>query len=304
MTTRLATSRPSVPLPIIVFFVCGIFAISQSGNIVRLGETNASAIALWRLILATALLMPFALGQWRTLLSLRRMELLLLLAGGLILGIHFVTWIAAIQHTKVANAASILAAAPTLTALCSRLLFGEKFGPFFLWSLLLGTAGVLVISLPSLALHSDHLWGDTLACICMLLYVAYLLVGKRLRSKLPNIVYVVVLYGVAAIACLIIMLCYQLPFWGYSSQTWICFVLMALLPTIVGHTSINSALRYFDAGRVAVAGLAEPPLAALVAYFAWGEGVSQWAAAGFALIAISIILLLRDSSTRPAPNLN
>ena len=54
------------------------------------------------------------------------------------------------------------------------------------------------------------------------------------------------------------------PLASYSARNWLCFVLMALVPTILGHTSINSALRYIPAGRVALATLSEPPLAGLV----------------------------------------
>ena len=106
--------------------------------------------------------------------------------------------------------------------------------------------------------------------------------------------YVTVVYGIAALFGLATMLVLDLPFIDYTPRTWVCFSLMALVPTLIGHTSFNNALQYIDAGRISTATLSEPLLAGLVAYFVWDEMISIGAGVGYILISGSVCVLVFD----------
>ncbi len=69
---------------------------------------------------------------------------------------------------------------------------------------------------------------------------------------------------------------------------------MTAVPTILGHGSINFALKYIAAARVALATLSEPILAALVAYLVWNEDIGPTQAAGYGLVSLSVLLLVAD----------
>lgn len=286
---------------ITLFLVVGLIAASQSGNIVRLGEAHPVAIAAWRLLLASLFFVPLGAGRIAEVLRLPRRDQAMLLLTGAVLATHFFTWIAAIQMTTVANAASLLAVAPVIAAVGGLLLYGERYGLRFLASLLCGVGGVVTIGLGDAGYASGHLVGDGVAVICAVLFAIYLLLGRRLRPHLATAPYVLSIYGVAALVSFACLLLLQQPLVDYSGRTWLCFLLMALVPTIVGHTAINASLRYFDAGRIAVATLAEPPLAALVAALAWGEQITAHGAAGFGLIAASVLLLVWEQARGSAP---
>jgi len=287
----------------LAFLAVGIVAASQSGNLVRIGTAAPAAIAGWRLLLATVLLLPFALRQRALLARLTRQERWLLLAAGAALAAHFITWISAIQQTTVANTASLLAIAPVLTAIGGRLLFGERLAPSFLAALVCGCAGVVVIGSGDLVLRADQLAGDATALLCALFFAVYLLLGRRLGRSLPTQLYVVVLYGVAALLCFGWAAATGQPIWYGDGRNWLCFVALALIPTLIGHTAVNNALRHFAAGRVAVATLAEPPLAGAVAWLVWAEPITRTGAAGYLLIALAVLLLaveqIRSMATVP-----
>jgi drug/metabolite transporter (DMT)-like permease len=282
-----------VPKTVYLFLAAGLLAASQSGNIIRLGEAHPVAIAAWRLILAVLLLAPLALGRIGELRRLSSADRLLLVLAGVFLATHFFTWIAAVQMTTVANAAVFFSINPVFTALGGRILLKEKVGWGLVASIGLGLAGVLVIGLDDLDIGQEHLAGDAWAVVCAVLCSGYMLAGRKLRRSLPTGVYAASVYGVAALLSFVCLLALRLPVIGYDQRTWLCFVLMALVPTLIGHTAYNHALKYIPAGVLSVATLTEPVLAGMVAFFAWGEGITGWTALGYLLICLSVVVLAR-----------
>lgn len=283
-----------MPRFVFLFLAVGIAAASQSGNIIRLAEASPLAIAAWRLVIASALLAPLAGGRLRQLRGLSRRDTGLLVLAGLALAAHFVSWIAAVQHTTVANAAIFFAINPVITALASHLVFGERLTPRLLGSMALGLFGVVAIGVSDFSLDRSQLRGDLLAVLSSVLFTAYFLIGKRLRGRLDNAVYVTALYGVAGAAGFAALFASGVPAAGYSPTTWLAFLLMALVPTMVGHSSMNYALKYVGAARISVFTLAEPLLAGLVAFFAWSEPVRPTTMLGYLLICTSVVVLVRE----------
>jgi drug/metabolite transporter (DMT)-like permease len=287
----------STPRRTYVFLVIGLVAASQSGNLIRIGDAHPVAIAAWRLLIATALLAPLAGRGLSKVRRLGRTDLLLLLVGGAALATHFFAWIAAVQHTTVANAAMSFAVNPVLTATAAHLLFKEKVSRRLALSIAVGIAGVGIICWGDLRLSADHLYGDGLALLCSALFTVYFLTGKRLRRRLDTTTYVTVLYGVAALVSFTVLVALDLPVIDYDERNWLCFFSMALVPTMIGHTSFNNALQYIDAGRISTATLSEPLLAGLVAYLAWDEPLAPASLVGYAFICASVVLLVTERRT-------
>jgi drug/metabolite transporter (DMT)-like permease len=73
---------------------------------------------------------------------------------------------------------------------------------------------------------------------------------------------------------------------------------MALGPQILGHSSLNWALRYLSATYVTIATLAEPIGSALLAWWLLGERPTLWAAVGGALTLAGIAIA--SQTERPA----
>jgi drug/metabolite transporter (DMT)-like permease len=283
------------------FLAVGLVAASQSGNIVRIGDAHPVAITAFRLLIASVLLAPLAARSLHLLGRLQGREVLCLLAAGTALALHLFAWVAAVQRTTVANAATFFSVNPLITAAAGYIFFREKVSRALALSILLGVSGVVTTGLADLSFRPAHLVGDGLALLCSLLFTAYFLFGKRVRRVLPTGVHVVAVYATAAAVSFACLLALGLPFAGYSPRTWLCFGLMALVPTVIGHTAFNNALGHVSAGWLATATLSEPLLAGIVAYLAWGETVSAAQVAGYALICLSVVVLAFASPAAAAP---
>jgi drug/metabolite transporter (DMT)-like permease len=271
----------------------GLVAASQSGNIVRLGSADPAAIVGWRLALSFAVLAPFAWRYRGQALRLTALEWLLAVTCGMLLAAHLLTWVAAVQHTRVATASLLFAVNPVYTALGAAAIYGEKVTGRLWLAILLGLAGAAVLGWGDVRVGGD-LTGPFLALACGMLFTAYFLVGKRLRVGMDNLPYVTLIYGVAGAVTLLALPAMGLPFVDYDGRTWGCFLLMAAVPTLMGHTSFNMALRYLDASRLSVATLSEPAMAGLGAWVFWGEAVTPHMAAGYAFIAASVVVLVSE----------
>lgn len=296
---------PRAPKHAWLLLALGLTAASQSGNLVRIGDAPPAAIAAWRLLLASAIMALMAGKSLRRLARLGRLDRLLLVAAGFALALHLYTWIASVQSTTVANAAIFFSINPVFTALAEYLFFREKPSRRLSLSIGLGLAGVGVIGWSDFSLHPEQVAGDLLAILCAVFFSVYFLLGKRLRRDLPNLAYVTALYALASGLCFLILIGGGLPLAAYSARNWTCFLLMALVPTMVGHSLLNNALRFFSAGRVATATLSEPLIAGTVAWLAWGERLSWGALAGYAVIGLSVLVLVSEgaSSGKAAPSL-
>lgn len=288
------------PRYVYAFLAAGLVAASQSGNLVRLGDAHPVAIAAWRLLMACGIMAAIAGPRLREILALSRHERVMMLAAGVALAAHLMAWIASVQRTTVANAAIFFATNPVITAVAAYAFFGERITGRLLLSVALGLFGIAVIGLDDFRVSEASAAGDALSVLCSVLFTVYFLLGKRVRPRLDNRAYVAGVYGAAASTSFIALFALGLPAVDYAPRTWLCFALLAVVPTAIGHTSLNAALRYFDASRVSAATLSEPVLAGLVAWWAWGETLRPSALLGYVLICFSVGVLVWDGLRRPA----
>ena len=83
---------------------------------------------------------------------------------------------------------------------------------------------------------------------------------------------------------------------GFAPNVWLGFVLLAVVPTICGHTVFNWLLGYLRADTVSIAILAEPVGAAALAFLFFGEVPSAWTLAGAPLVLAGLALASLGSS--------
>jgi drug/metabolite transporter (DMT)-like permease len=281
----------------------GIAAVSSASLFIRWAQQDASslAVAAWRLILASLLLLPWAgLRHGKELRRLKPSDWGWTLASGAFLAIHFAAWISSLEYTGVASSVVLVSTSPLWVALASWLFMREKPGRGIVAGMALAMAGGLVVALDDSCRGgaAAPLLGNGLALLGALAAAGYWLIGRKLRRSLALVPYVAVVYATAALLLLILALGSGGRMSGFRAGTWGCFLLLALLPQLVGHSSFNWALAHLPAAAVAVATLGEPIGATLLAYLVLGESPTVIKLAGAtAILAGIVVALLRG----PAP---
>lgn len=275
----------------------GIAAVSCGSLFIRRAQADAPslAIAAFRLLLATLFLLPLAWLRHRSLL--RRLVVAdwgWLLGSGLCLAVHFATWITSLEYTSVASSVALVSTSPLWVALFAWLAWREPLTPRLGAGLALSLAGSVLISLAEAraAISARPFLGNVLALTGALAVSGYWLIGRRMRRRLPLVPYVTVVYGTAAALLMAAALLLRQRLGGFAPATYGWFLLLALLPQLLGHSSFNWALGQLPASYVAIATLGEPIGAAILAYAFLGETPTRLKllAAGMVLAGIYLAL--------------
>jgi drug/metabolite transporter (DMT)-like permease len=293
-------------IPFAIFIA--ILAVSTASIFIRFAQGGGApslVIATLRLAFATLLLAPIALSKHREeLKSLTRTEILTGLLSGLFLALHFATWISSLEYTSVASSVVFVSTGPLWVALLSPTLLKEQLTKAAVVGLGLAIAGGVVIGLsdacawerglvcPALGdvLQGRAMLGNFLALAGAWTVTGYLIIGRKMRSRISLIPYIFMVYGFAAAALIVMMLAAGNSPFGYAPQTYGWIFLLAALPQLVGHSTYNWALKYLPAALVAVTTLGEPIGSAVLAFFVLNETPTLAAMTGGALILAGIYL--------------
>lgn len=292
---------PFSPLAALSF---GVLAVSCASVFIRFAQADAPSlsIAAFRLTLAALFLQPVAwLRHRRELTKLKASDLGWMLAAGVFLALHFATWITSLEFTSVASSVVLVSTSPLWVAFFAWLFLNEPLTKSLIGGLLLTMAGSVLIGIAEArsGVSARPFLGAALALTGALSVSGYWLIGRRLRRRMSLIPYVTMVYGFAAVTLLSTALFFHMPLTGFKTATYGWFLLLALIPQLLGHSSFNWALAHLPAGFVAIATLGEPIGAAILAFLFLGETPSLLKTAAAALILAGIFLALQP---RPQPN--
>ena len=278
-------------------------AVSWAAIIIRLADADPIATAFYRMALSVILLAPLSLPGLRQ--NLRRLssrsDFKWLVASGIALGLHFAAWITSLKFTSISNSVIIVATQPFFVAAMEAIFLKERISRQAVIGMALAFVGMVVISRSDFDLGRDHLLGDFLALAGALFAAVYLMFGRRIRQTLDNRHYVFPVYLIASMTLLAIAIPFRSPLAGFSGKTWFCFLLLALIPTVVGHTMYNYLLKFIRAHLVAITILGEPIGATILAALIFGEypGPATYIGGGMILAGIILALLKVKSGLRP-----
>jgi drug/metabolite transporter (DMT)-like permease len=276
----------------------GVVAVSFSAVLVRLADAPGLAQAFYRCAFAAAVVLPIGVvrhaGAYR---SLSRARWGLAVLSGLFLAGHFATWIPSLSYTSVAASTVIVTTQPLWVALFGGIA-GERTSRRAMVGITVALVGTLVITGGDLGGGGRALVGDLLALAGAVCAAVYVLVGRKLRQELSVIVYTSIVYTTAAVALAGCMAASGTRFAGYPAKTWLLFVLMTIGPQFLGHSVFNYVLGHVEASVVAIAVMAEPVGATLLAMAILGETPSAGAVIGGALILGGVYMAIATEGSR------
>ena len=124
---------------------------------------------------------------------------------------------------------------------------------------------------------------------------APVLIGRRLRRSIGLLSYISLVYSSAAVLLLLSTLAFNYSLVGYSTTTYIMFVLLAVVPQLIGHSSLNWSLRFVPATLVTIAVLGEPVMATALAFLILNEAPTLSEIGGGILILVGIFVAFKKS---------
>jgi len=220
--------------------------------------------------------------------------------AGLLLAVHFATWIASLNFASVAISTLLVSTTPLWTEVYS-VLRRRRVDPLAAGSVLGALIGVaIVVGAPD---RANTPLGIVLALAGAVAIAAYLLVVRATDSRYDTLAVTSRTYTYAALALIAASAIAHdhLPPAG-DVRAWSALVAMALLSQLFGHTALNAAVRVLSATLVSTMALLEPVIAAVLAAWIFAERLGAATAAGAVVILASIAVASRgiDSDTEIA----
>lgn len=294
-----ATPRPYLLWPLVTV---GITAISFASILIRLADAPAITIAAYRVALAAAAMGPvFALKQTRNRPRWDRKIAWGTVLAGCFLALHFASWIYSLQLTSIASSVSLVSTTPLFVALFSYCRHRERPNLRLGLGILCTTLGSVFVAGTDFAFSTRALWGDVLAVTGAVMAAGYLMAGQYVRRSLDLTSYTFCAYGSAALVLLPMCLLAGSPLSGFSRETYLTLILLALVPQLIGHTTFNWTLKFLPPAAVSILILGEPIGASLLAYFFLGETVTGLKGLGLLILGAGIVLGSRAFKPRGNP---
>src|SRR5437870_4777156 len=225
-------------MPPLLVLVVAVLATTYAGPIVRLATAPAVAIAFWRLTLVLPVTGALAVWEWSTehravpsgapgRTAAPRSVLPLMTLSGVLLALHFWSWIASLRFTTVASSVVLVSLKPVFAWGIAAAWLLEHPTRAEAWGIALAVVGASRIGLGEARLSSGALGGDILALPGALTGAGYYVIGRRVRQTVGIWRYATAVYAVAAAALALLALARGMPLVGFAGRDWTVFGAMA-----------------------------------------------------------------------------
>lgn len=258
----LSTRNPKA-YGLLVTFV-GVAFFFPDALVVRMIGADAMTVAVWRGLAAAsatlafvAVFLPSAWPGFRALLTPAALAMMALQGSG---SIFFLT---SLQHTSVANSLLILATAPFLSAILSRIFLHETIDRATGLTILAVFGGVAVIAAGSLG--GGTLFGDAMSLLNALTIAGYYVVLRKARAQ--NLV-VAIACGYLVTALIALPLA---PFEPLELRQWGLLALSGGIILAGGVGLLQIGPRYLPAAEVSLISMLEIVMGPLLVWWVLGE---------------------------------
>ena len=292
-----------------VLLAVGVASVGAAAILIREAHAAALAVAFWRTLLgglALTVVVVLRGAPWPRGDHLRSAAI-----AGVLLGVHFWSWIASLAMTSVAASVVLVCTQPIFVSLLAWLVLKEKTPALGVVGIAVAFAGAALIAFDASATSSPghggtDLAGDALALLGAVAIALYVLVGRKTGGHVDVMAYsATVSLGAAASLAVPLLatswsstrgLADALP---PSSTSWLWIAALAFGPQLIGHTALNAALARLPASLVSGAILGEPVIATALAWAFLAETPGAWTLVGSAVVLAGLVLLLRAPTRAP-----
>lgn len=254
-------------------------------------------IGVFRLALAALILTPLVMRRHRAQISqLTGSDWLYAGTSGFLMALLLAAAAVALEHTTVLVTAVLFAINPMWVALLEIFLLKTPMKRGIWLGLALTLGGSVVIALSGsdhLSLGQNPLLGVGLALAGSLAVSVYAIVGRKVRHRIPLLLYMWLVFVTGAAAALVFLLASGTPMGGQSTQGYLWLVLITLVTQLGSHVSYNYALRHLPATYCSIFGQLEVLFSAAIAFLLFSEipGVLQLPGSVAILLGVTIVSL-------------
>ena len=299
--------QPAALIAILIATLCwsGNFVVGREIH----GLINPFALAFWRHVVASVLLLPFIirplwrcrraiLKEWSTLVGMA--------ASGVV--VFNVGTYAALQTIPAIRSVMILAFAPMAILIFSRFLAHERLTWHQIVGVVTSFIGIAFLEIWDTTAPLASIFGMGMGDVWMAAAVIGFALNTVLVRRLPKEIPTIVAYGVAVMLGVVGLIPEYIATLGEGPaiarfDLWSAIVFLALGPSIAAYFCWFYAIRTAGPHRVGNCILLVPLFGAILGVLLLSERFTGALAAGGGLIFAGVLLSFIDPNNRPQPSL-
>jgi drug/metabolite transporter (DMT)-like permease len=274
--------------------------VTWSAIFVRWADTPGPVSALYRVLIAAAVLIPWRLAvtpQPRRHASASsidpRRARWIAVASGVFFALDLALWNTAVMKTQAAIASLLGNLTPVFVGLLSWIVLARRPHRSFWAGLALSLIGCVLIVSAHLdaSVAAGTLIGDALAIVACVFFAAYLLTTERVRVAMDTLTFntLAIAGSVGTLAAICVAL--RFPLTGYPSRTWLALAGLGLISQLGAYYALVYALGHLPATITSVSLLAQVPGTAILAALLLGEPLSGIQIAGAVIVLAGIYIV-------------
>lgn len=269
----------------------GVLALSFSAMFVRWANAPGPVTAFYRLFFSIFLLFPFFIPRAKSNSSMKSWAVSFPLLAGIFTACDLALWTSSLSYTTAANATLLGNTAPLWVALGTWLILRQRLSLAFWRGLALTLIGAALIMGTDFILHPRFGIGDVMAMFTGFFYGGYYLFTERSRIHFDPVSHIWLVGIGASITLFVINAALHYPMTGFDTQTWLIFVVTAIVSQLIGYMALAYALGHLPASIVAPTMVLQPVVTAILAIPLLGEVPSIWQGVGGAIALVGIYMV-------------
>ena len=263
----------------------GILCISIFPVIVRMNLTSGLISAFYRMAIATAVLLPFAL--YKNKLKLDNIKMLLpIMACGVLFASDIAVWNISIQNSSATQATLLTNLSPIWVGIFSLLFLSFRPRKSFWLGTVIALVGMTVFVGIDTILELKLDFAFFLGILSGILYAIYILVSKTILEKLEVVTFITYSMIFSTIFLFIINVIFGESFFGFSDKAWVSLLIQGIVCQLIAWLLISYATQKMRATRVSLSLLSQAIFATILAALFVNEKIT-----GIQIIGSGIILV-------------
>ena len=281
----------------IILLTLGVVACASAATMLKACTVPAELTSAVRMLVASLVLLPAFL------LARRRHGALHFTAGharrtwlpAFALAIHMMLWAYGAHITLTAQATLIVNLVPVALPFFLFFMMREKINRGEIIATLLTLVGLVLLVGKDAISGTGNVLGNLACLVSMFFLTWYLALARKNRDFISIWLYLVPVYFRAGLICLLVSTPRLIQIQEISPENWMLLFLLAIIPTVFGHSLINFSMRNLRGQLVSLANCSQFIFAGIMAWLFFSEMPPPVFYVAALLVVCGIVLAIRNT---------
>jgi Permeases of the drug/metabolite transporter (DMT) superfamily len=255
----------------------------------------ALTMAFWRMLLASSMLWLYSLITKQKPLSKGSRSRVAF--AGVFLGFHFACFFWGVRNTTIANATLLANTGPLFTIGLTYLLY-KKVSKKVFFPLTVAILGIFIIQVGELSFSSITFLGNFVSLFSGFCIAVVYIIARQVRKENSTVSYGKAVFFFASTTIALVCLIMDVSLFDFEREHIPWFLFLGFVPSILGHNSLNYAIRFLSPTAVASIPLGEPLIASLLGLVLLSQAIPLAYIQGAPFVLIGVYFIIKNSENK------